>query len=268
VRKTVNGRLSGAACFATLCGSAALLAGAAILGAPTPAQATPTYAVEVFDDGVLQGGITVIVAGNSLTFFGSTSNFSVSNGSGVSNNPGTPVSSNLDLSNNEQIAPMFGAAGGTHTIEIVLSQTGWVAPAGTPLNLSSSSGGSVSDDGGAETVSASYQGFLDNTNTLFGEPAAGATPVENANDNLGGIGTAALVFSPSPSMGLVSGGTPFSLTDVMTFTFTLSPGSGQDTANDSASTDASPVPEPASLTILGGALVGLGWLGGRRRNTV
>src|SRR2546428_7301165 len=85
---------------------AAVLVGAATLGAPTPARAD-SYSVRVFDDGVLQGGISVIVSANSLTFFGSTTHFSITNGSGASNNPGAQGGSNLDLGSNEQINPTF-----------------------------------------------------------------------------------------------------------------------------------------------------------------
>src|SRR5437868_7048091 len=96
----------------------AALVGVATVGAPSQARAA--FAVQVYDDGVLQGGITTFVVGNSLTFFGSTTHFSITNGSGLSNNPGTPPNANLMLSNNEQVNATFGAAGGMHTIEIVL----------------------------------------------------------------------------------------------------------------------------------------------------
>src|SRR5689334_22547656 len=100
-----------------------------MLGA-LPAHAD--YSVQVFDDGVLQGGIAVIVVGNSLVFTGSTTHFSIINGSGTSNNPGVQ-SSNLALSSNEQVNSTFGAIGGSHTLQVVLSQTGFTAPTGNPL---------------------------------------------------------------------------------------------------------------------------------------
>jgi len=261
----------------------ALLIGAAILGAPTPAHAA--YNVQVYDDGVLQtvnlnganpgAAINVFTAGNSLVFFGATTNFSISNGSGLSNNPGTNGSGNLDLSSNEQITTTFGAGGGTHTIQIVLSQTDWNTPTGSPLSLTSSAGGSAAYIAGTaplatQTISATYQGFLDNTNTLFGQPAAGSTPIQSASVTLNTPGTAPLVFTPGTAgNNTVPGGTPFSLTDVLSFTFALDAGSGQATANVSASTVAS-VPAPAGvvLALAGLPCLGIGtWLK-RRRQTV
>jgi len=239
----------------------ALLATAFLLGTPTKARAG--YSVRVYDDGVLQGGINVFTAGNQLVFFGTTTHFSISNGSGLSNNPGTQGGSNLSLSNNEQISTTFGSTGGQHTIRIELSQDNWLAPTGTPLNLSSSAGGSTGYVTGTnlsatQTISASYQGFLDNTNALFGQPGVGATPIQNASSTQNSAGSSPLVFAPPVSSnGLVPGGTPFSITDVLTFNFKMDAGSGQATANVSGSTVAS-VPAPAGIVL---ALTGLPFLG-------
>jgi hypothetical protein len=249
---------------------AALLVGAALLGAPNQARAG--YAVQVYDDNVLQGGIFSFVSGNSLVFFGSTTHFSITNGSGLSNNPGTQALSNLSLSSNEQISTTFGAGGGTHTIKIVLSQDGWLAPTGTPLVLSASAGGSYAGTNAGNSVVAHYQGFLDPSNALFGTPGSGGTPVLTASAS--GVPTPPnltkpLVFAPATGVSIVPGGTPFSMTDVLTFTFNVTPGSGQDTANVSASTAATAVPAPAGLAL---ALAGLpvlgigGWLRRRRQS--
>jgi hypothetical protein len=252
---------------------------AALLGAPTLARAD--YAVRVIDDGVVfndtnhGGTIGVLVMGNSLTFTGSTTHFSITNGSGLSNNPGGLSTSNLDLSNNEQVNATFGSTGGMHTITIQVSQTGWTSPNVTPLMLMSSAGGSIGNVAGTNpaaktSVASTYQGFLDNTDTLFGMPVAGSTPLQSASQIKTGVGTAPLVFSPAEAVNMVPAGTPFSLTDVLTFTFTLDPGSGQDTANVSASTVAAVVPVPAGVIL---ALTGLPVLGAgawlrRRRKTV
>jgi hypothetical protein len=247
--------------FRSIAPLVAALVGAAILGGPAPARAA--YSVQVYDDGVLQAGIGLIVNGNSLIFGGSTTHFSITNGSGLSNNPGTQGGSNLNLSSNEQIATTFGATGGTHTITIVLSQTGWTSPTGTPLVLSSSAGGSIAYVAGTnpnatESVSSSYQGFLDTTDTLFGQPASGSTPGQSASASLSSVGTAPLNYSPGTSTSLVPGAVPFSLTDVLSFTFTLGAGSGQDTANASVSTTAAATPAPAGAVL---ALTGLPFLG-------
>lgn len=260
----------------------ALLVGASLFGAPTHVYAD--YAVRVYDDGNLefQGGNGVssigtggvLVVGNSLIFTATTTNFSITSGSGSSNNPGTQGGSNLGLSNNETITSTFGVAGGTHTIRIELSQDGFTAPTGTPLTLSSSAGGSFDYLGGTnpnaqQSVAATYQGFLASSpGPLFGQPAGGSTPIQVASASRTTAGTSPLVFSPGTSVNnLVPGGTPFSLTDVLTFTFTLDAGSGQTAANVSASTVAS-VPAPAGvvLALSGLPVLGIGtWLRRRRQ---
>src|SRR5262249_29031417 len=120
------------------------------------------------------------------------------------------------------------------------------------------------------SVTATYQGFLDNTNTLFGQPGAGGTPLQTASAAAAPPNSIPLVFSPGTSVNLnVPGGIPFSMTDVLTFTFTALKNSGQDTANVSASTvtpAAVAVPAPAGvvLALTGLPVLGLGtWL--RRR---
>jgi len=233
---------------------AVLLVGAALLGAPN--QASAAYAVEVFDDNVLQGGITVIASGDSLVFLGSTTHFSITDGSGTSNNPGSAGASTLALSSNEVITTNFGA-NQTHTIKIELSQDGWTAPTGTPLNLTSSAGGSfaVGDTSGTDTAVTTYQGFLDDTNLLFGTPASGATTTLSAMS----AGSGPLVFSPGTETNLVPSKVPFSMTDVLTFTFTIGQGGGTDTANVSATTIATaPAPGGMALAFAGLPILGIG----------
>jgi len=261
---------------------AAALIGAALLAVPSQARAD--YAIRIFDDGNLEfqrgTGTDVGVGifgtlGNSLIFTSATTHFSITNGSGSSNNPGTQGGSNLALSSNEQINTTFGATGGTHSIRIELSQTAWLAPTGTPLVLSSSAGGSFdylqgTNPSANQSVTATYQGFLDNLNTLFGQPVAGSTPIQTATATRTTVGTSSLVFSPGTSVNTnVPGGTPFSMTDALTFTFTLGAGSGQTTANVSASTVAS-VPAPAGLilALTGAPVFGIGAWVRRRRQAV
>jgi len=250
----------------------AVLAGAALFWAPSSAQAT--YTINVYDDGVLQGGIVVLPAGNSLIFQGTTTHFSITNGSGSSNNPGSQGGSFLSLGTSETIESTFGATGGTHTIRVELTQTGWLAPVGSPLTLTASSagGGQFSIIQGMnplanQAVTVTYEGFLDNTNTAFGQPVAGSTGVITASASGSSAGANPLVFSPSSSANVVPGGTPFSMTDVLEFTFTLGAGSGTSSAGISVSTVAAvPAPAAAVLAVVGAPFLGVGaWLRRRRK---
>jgi len=246
--------------------------GAARVGRPSDAA----FTVQVYDDGVLQGGILVIPLGaNSILFGGTTTHFSIANGSALSNNPGTQGGSNLGLSGTGgQVTTLFGATGGNHTLRIVVSQDGFTAPTGSPLTLSASGGGSIAmvnnnnNDPSSLGVSSAFQAFLDNTNTLFGQPGPGATPLQTASASLTTPGTAPLVYSPAVAANPnVPGGTPFALTSNLFFDVTLSPNSGQDSFNSSFSVTAV-VPAPAGLVL---ALTGLpvlgigGWIRRRRQ---
>src|SRR5437762_11166649 len=95
-----------------LCRFLPLVAGvvcAALLGAPTPARAD--FAVRVIDDGVTfndtnhGGSIFAFVSGGpgswSLIFAGTTTHFSLTNGSAMGNNPGTQGGSNLKFATQE-----------------------------------------------------------------------------------------------------------------------------------------------------------------------
>jgi len=202
---------------------------------------------------------------------------SIANGSALSNNPGTQGGSNLNLSSaGGQIGTSFGTTGGSHTITIEISETGWFAPVGNPLTLSaSSSGASIAYVAGTnpfavETVQASYQSFLDNTNALFGTPGSGATGVLSGSASLSSAGTTTAAFNPGTTVVLVPGvtaGNPFSLTSVSTFSFTLGAGSGQDSASISGSTVVStPVPAGVVLAFTGLPVLGFGaWFRRRRK---
>jgi hypothetical protein len=236
----------------------ALLVGAAILAAP--AQARAAYNVEVFDDGVLQSGISVFVSGNSLVFFGATTHFDITNGSASSNNPGNQNGANLGMTGNAQVMSLFGAGGGTHTLSIIVSQTNWTAPTGNPLEVSSSGGGSLAATGATASATSTYQGFLDNTNTLYGTPAAGGTPLQTASTSTPPGLTNPLVYSPAVAVNPnAPGGTAsFSLTDDLFFKVTVGAGGGTNFGASFTTDVTQIVPAPAGLVL---ALTGLPVLG-------
>ena len=246
----------------------AALAGAlVVLGTPTLARAT--YAAAVFDDGVPVVG-TTIVSGNTLVFTASSADFSIDLVTGASNNPGTPQVASLAITNNTTIG--FTSAG-THTLTIFVSQTGFTEPTTAALIGTSSAGGSYHGDTG-DTVSATYQGVVDPTNTLFGNgagvamtpppaPLAGqSTPLQSSGTITGtGLGiTHPIVYAPGTSLKpFIPSAVPYSITDIATLTYTTGSANSQDNANIAATTALTPVPAPAGIVL---ALAGLPCLGG------
>src|SRR5205823_5482941 len=98
-----------------------------------------------------------------LAFVGSSAHFDMNlQIVGVTNSPGTPGGASLQLSPQSYVSAT--TTGGTHTLTVELTSTGFTAPPGSPLSLSSSAGGEVITSGG-DTVTATYQGVLDASNT-------------------------------------------------------------------------------------------------------
>jgi len=257
-------------------GLVAALIGAATLAAPSQARAA--FTVAVYDDNVLQGGVTATVVNNHLVLFGgSTTHFDISGGQGTSNNPGIPTGASLNLATNEEVLTSgnFFVGGNTHTLKIVISEDGYTAPTGTPLLLSSSTaGGSLGDTGGSISVTANNQSFLDNAigNAAYGTPAAFVTPagvgtgVATGTASLTGSGTAPLNLNPGTVTGVItSGGVPFTLTNVVTFSFTLSAGSSGNAGLSTSTVATAPAPAGLVLALTGLPVVGVGsWLRRRR----
>jgi len=234
----------------------AILAGLAMAGLASPAQAA--FEISVYVNGVNQG---VSASGSNTAFFaiGSVTGFNY-NISSFTNWSGTPASGVESNTANNQItvtAPITTP----ETVTIVISESGWVAPTG-PLALSSSAGGSIASAAGSLTMSATNQGFVDSSfgNGVAGlNPAGTSTTLANASATSTPGNTGTLNYNPSPSTVLAAGGTPFTLTQV----FTFSAGTGQTVATGSTfdvsgSVSVAPVPVPAGLVL---ALTGLPCLG-------
>ena len=133
------------------------------------------------------------------------------------------------------------AGGGT--LVIILSADGFTFPYGLANWLTQFSG---NFSNAAATVT--LETYLDNTNTLMG-----------TGTHLSTLTASTTPFSLSDALDVTTT-TPYSITEVLTITTTASAHLSLD-----ASVSDAPIPEPASLTLLGSAMIALGTLARRKR---
>jgi len=247
----------------------AALVGATMLGAP--AQARAGFNVQVYDDGALAASSFLnTIPGLMWSFGATTTNFSVGG------------SANIQLLGNGQLSVSYNdvvttLTSGTHTLTLLVTNTEYMLPTGTPVRLTSAGGGSYIG-GIGNTVVGNTLGFLDPGNAEFGQvtvngngsvsPNAQSTPASTTGTINGTGGSVSMVYTPGTGSALVTSTVPFSLTNVSYFTFT---GAAGDFANisNSVATTATPAPAGLVLAFSGLPVLGIGrWLKGRRRQVV
>src|SRR5256885_1578602 len=209
------------------------------LVAPRQADATPTL---YFSDGtttftVADGsGLDLLAAPGGVTFIGAVGDWSVNVTTG-STKPTLGSSTDPHLNLNS----LNSKSSGSSTLTIKFSEVGFTLAPTVWAGIVS---------GAQSTGAVQYQSYLDNTNTLFG-----GTLLTDSG---------LLVGSPFADTQIsgAAGGPLFSLTQTMTLSSTGS--TNKSFTADLAPTPA-PVPEPASLLLLGSGLMGLSGFGFLRR---
>jgi hypothetical protein len=231
----------------------ARIAPIAMLGAILAVGVVPAHATLIISLQEDSGPIANVgTAANftSVSFTGTVGDFTVTIDGASSGNAASQsflLSSDTEVHNNDTA---------THTLHVWASQTDYSLPAGSPLQVESSMGGSVNS--GTLTLTNIFQAYADKNNNLLGAPLPGPaiTDFTNGPQSATPSGSA---FDTGSAFGHFTRTGNYSLTLVSNIE--LSGGGDMNLAAHEHVT----VPEPWSIAIAGPGVLGLIGYGLRRR---
>lgn len=236
-----------------------LMGALAVVVLTAPQVARADFALDVYVNGVLASHTQLatssgVIQANNATYSGGgdtfTASFVLSRSNSPDGNAGITLSG-LDI--------VFSSGSGAATIEFRYSAQDFSTPSGSGnLNKAGTLQIAAASPNGS-SITGTLEGYVDNTNTLFGTPAPVATvslsvvdaPGQNVDADTTSVAVSAIA--------------PYSLTNKTILTFSQV---GVRLQSGSSSTTITAVPEPSTvlLALAGLPFVGAGWVRLRRKN--